>query len=110
MTSKRNYREALNYEFAFQEIKKESPLLLDDRIVLILGNIIERYSRSRKELAERVEMRREMPLSMCRIGSTVVVKDLSADDALSKRLYSMGLIKGVFVKVVSAEYNRSDDH
>lgn len=46
-----------------------------------------------------------MPLSMCRIGSTVVVKDLSVDDALAKRLYSMGVIKGVFVKVVSAEYN-----
>lgn len=60
MTSKRNYREALNYEFALQEIKKESPLLLDDRIVFILGNIIERYSRSRKELAERVEMRRKI--------------------------------------------------
>lgn len=46
-----------------------------------------------------------MPLSMCRIGSIVVVRDLSVDEALSKRLYSMGMIKGAFLKVVSAEYN-----
>ncbi|MDD3305728.1 MAG: FeoA family protein [Acetobacterium sp.] len=46
-----------------------------------------------------------MPLSMCRIGSTVVVKDLGLDQALSKRLCSMGLIKGAFITVISAEYN-----
>lgn len=60
MTSKRNYREALSYEFAFKEIIKEAPLLLDTRIVLILGGIIEKYSQSRKELTERVETRREL--------------------------------------------------
>jgi Fe2+ transport system protein FeoA len=41
---------------------------------------------------------------MCRIGSTVVVKNLSVDEALTKRLYSMGLIKGAFLKVISTEY------
>ncbi len=45
-----------------------------------------------------------MPLSMCRIGSTVVVKNLSVDEALTKRLYSMGLIKGAFLKVISTEH------
>lgn len=45
-----------------------------------------------------------MPLSMCRIGSTVVVKDLLLDEALSKRLYSMGLIKGALLKVISTEH------
>jgi len=45
-----------------------------------------------------------MPLSMCRIGSTVVVKELSVDEALSKRLYSMGLIRGAFLKVISTEH------
>jgi len=46
-----------------------------------------------------------MPLSMCRIGSTVVVKDLSVEEALSKRLYSMGLIRGAFLKVISTEHH-----
>lgn len=45
-----------------------------------------------------------MPLSMCKIGSTVVVKGLSVDEALYKRLYSMGLIKGAFIKIISAEH------
>lgn len=45
-----------------------------------------------------------MPLSMCRIGSTVVVKNLSVDEALAKRLYSMGLIKGSFLNVISTEH------
>lgn len=45
MTSKRNYREALSYELAFQEIIRDSFLLLDARIVLILGDIIEKYRR-----------------------------------------------------------------
>lgn len=45
-----------------------------------------------------------MPLSMCRIGSTVVVKNLSVDEALTKRLYSMGLIKGAILKVISTEH------
>lgn len=48
-----------------------------------------------------------MPLSMCRIGSTVVVKNLSVDEALTKRLYSMGLIKGAILKVISTEYQGS---
>ncbi|MDD3308171.1 MAG: FeoA family protein [Acetobacterium sp.] len=46
-----------------------------------------------------------MPLSMCRIGSTVVVKNLSVDEALAKRLYSMGLIKGALLKVISTEHH-----
>lgn len=46
-----------------------------------------------------------MPLSMCRIGSTVVVKDLNVDEALFKRLYSMGLIKGALLKIVSTEHD-----
>ncbi|MBU4540365.1 MAG: ferrous iron transport protein A [Firmicutes bacterium] len=45
-----------------------------------------------------------MPLSMCRVGSTVVVKELVIDEALSKRLYSMGLIKGAYIKIISAEH------
>ncbi|TYC84670.1 MULTISPECIES: FeoA family protein [Acetobacterium] len=45
-----------------------------------------------------------MPLSMCRIGSTVIVKALSLDEELSKRLYSMGLIRGAVLKVISTEH------
>ncbi|WP_296560464.1 FeoA family protein [uncultured Acetobacterium sp.] len=45
-----------------------------------------------------------MPLSMCRVGSTVVVKELVIDEALSKRLYSMGLIKGAYLRIISAEH------
>jgi putative nucleotidyltransferase with HDIG domain len=60
MTSKRNYRKALGYERAFQEIKKETPLLLDRHIVLVLGEIIRRHSLPTIELAERLEKRREI--------------------------------------------------
>ncbi|MDP2843986.1 MAG: HD domain-containing protein [Acetobacterium sp.] len=59
MTSKRNYREALSYEFAFQEIIKESPQLLDRQIVFVLGNIIKKYSHLQSEVAEKIETRRE---------------------------------------------------
>ncbi len=45
-----------------------------------------------------------MPLSMCKIGSTVIVKDLSVDEALHKSLYSMGFIKGALIKIISAEH------
>jgi len=45
-----------------------------------------------------------MPLSMCRVGSTVVVKELVIDETLSKRLYSMGLIKGAYLRIISAEH------
>lgn len=60
MTSKRNYREALSYKLAFEEIKKESPQLLDRQIVLVLGELIKKFSDSKRELAERLEMRREI--------------------------------------------------
>ena len=60
MTSKRNYREALSYELAFQEIKKESPLLLDRQIVFVLGDLIKKYRYHKRELTERLEMRREI--------------------------------------------------
>ncbi len=59
MTSKRNYREALSYELAFQEIKKESPLLLDRQIVFVLGELIKKFSCPKREITERLEMRRE---------------------------------------------------
>jgi ferrous iron transport protein A len=42
---------------------------------------------------------------MCRIGSSVVVKDLNVDEALFKRLSSMGLIKGALLKIVSTEHH-----
>ena len=60
MTSKRNYREALSYELAFQEIKKESPLLLDRQIVFVLGELIKKFSCPKREITERLEMRREI--------------------------------------------------
>lgn len=60
MTSKRNYRKALGYEMAYQEIKKESPTLLDHHIVLVLGEIIKTHSHPKIELPERLEMRREI--------------------------------------------------
>lgn len=60
MTSKRNYREALSYELAFQEIIKESPQLLDEQIVFVLGDLIKKHSYPQSELTERIEMRREI--------------------------------------------------
>lgn len=46
-----------------------------------------------------------MPLSMCQIGSTVILKDFMLNPELTNRLYSLGMIRGLFVKVISAEYN-----
>lgn len=60
MTSRRNYREALSYELAFQEIKKESPQLLDRQIVSVLGDIIKEYNHQKNELTMILEMRREI--------------------------------------------------
>lgn len=59
MTSKRNYREALSYALAFEEIIKESPQLLDQQIVLILGELIKKYSRPQKYI-ERLETRSQI--------------------------------------------------
>jgi putative nucleotidyltransferase with HDIG domain len=60
MTSKRNYREALSYEFAFLEIVKESPQMLDGHIVLVLGDLIKKHSHSQSELTKQIKMRREL--------------------------------------------------
>lgn len=60
MTSKRNYREALSYELAFREIVKESPRLLDDRIVWLLDGLIKRNKPTERELSTGLEKRREI--------------------------------------------------
>lgn len=59
MTSKRNYREALSYELAFEAIIKESPQLLDQQIVFILGDLIKKYSHPPKYY-ERLETRSQI--------------------------------------------------
>ncbi|KNZ41221.1 FeoA family protein [Acetobacterium bakii] len=46
-----------------------------------------------------------MPLSMCQIGSTVILKDFMLSPELINRLYCLGMIKGAFIKVISVEYN-----
>jgi len=60
MTSKRNYRKALSYEMAFEEIEKESPQLLDAQIIFVLGKMIEKHGHSQRKLEERLEMRRDI--------------------------------------------------
>lgn len=60
MTSKRNYREALSYELAFQEIINESPQLLDGRIVFLLDDLIKRNKPTERESSERLKKRREI--------------------------------------------------
>ncbi|WP_050740816.1 HD-GYP domain-containing protein [Acetobacterium bakii] len=59
MTSKRNYRKTLSYYNAYTEVQKESPHLLDHKVVLALGNIIEEFMGLNTESASKLKNRRE---------------------------------------------------
>ena len=47
-----------------------------------------------------------MPLSMCRIGSTVVVKDLSVDEALTKIQTELGADPSIQTLIAFAKHTQ----
>lgn len=56
VTSKRNYRDALSYHEALEIIRKETPHLLDENLVMVLSDVIEKYSHSNAKYGAKLNI------------------------------------------------------
>ncbi|MBC3889931.1 HD domain-containing protein [Acetobacterium paludosum] len=56
VTSKRNYRDALSYRDALCIIQKETPNLLDENLVMVLGDTIEKYYHSNTTYTKKLNI------------------------------------------------------
>lgn len=45
-----------------------------------------------------------MPLSMVKVGCTVLIKEISTDSNLASKLKLMGMFRGTPIKILSSEY------